>query len=90
MRSCLKHKGRGACDAALLPPRPLPDRRASPHYSWRFVAKPPRRQARRARGVPRGRGVLETVRRGRGGRARPPAWRKSAWRLVAAAYRRLQ
>jgi hypothetical protein len=34
----------------------------SPHYSREFVTKPLRRQARRACGAPRGRGVLETVR----------------------------
>ena len=34
---------------------------ASPHYSRRFVTKPPRRQTRRACGAPRSQGILETV-----------------------------
>ncbi|MGH7181281.1 MAG: hypothetical protein ACREJN_04795 [Nitrospiraceae bacterium] len=33
----------------------------SPHYSRGFVTKPPRRQARRARGAAREGGILETV-----------------------------
>jgi hypothetical protein len=33
----------------------------SPHYSRGFVTKPPRQQARRARGAVREEGILETV-----------------------------
>ena len=63
---------------------------ASAHYSWGFVTKLWRRRARRARGAPRDRGVLEAVRRGQEGRARPPACGLWACWLVAAAYPQLQ
>jgi hypothetical protein len=63
---------------------------ASAHYSWGVVTKLWRRRARRARGAPRDRGVLEAVRRGQEGRARPPACGLWACWLVAAAYPQLQ
>ena len=40
----------------LLSPGP-----ASPHYSWRFVAKWRSREAKRAHGVVKARSILETV-----------------------------
>jgi len=63
---------------------------ASAHDSWGLVTKLWRRQARRARGAPRGRGVLEAVRRGREGRARPPVCILWAYWLVVAACPQLQ
>src|SRR5881396_2866174 len=46
---------------------------SSPHYSREFVTKPPRRQARRARGAVKEEGILEAVCRPTERRARPPS-----------------
>ncbi len=43
----------------LSEPEPIPA--LNPHYPRGFVTKPLRRHARRARGVARERGILETV-----------------------------
>ena len=50
-----------AGETVLLQARTGVWHRFNPHYSRGFVTKPPRRQARRARGAAREGGILETV-----------------------------
>jgi len=62
-----------AGETVLLQARTGVWHRFNPHYSRGFVTKPPRRQARRARGAAREGGILETVCWPTKRRARPPS-----------------